>query len=153
MIPLGVRAVAECEKNDETFSASENCTPIVQMHVQMTLQEHGTEGTMTGDLKPQESVVTLDQRDDSAPATSTVSVTCVSDMRIHEVRELDIAPAARQGRYPALCGQMITAASMAEPGRRRCPDCVALHERFIGMSQAAILAQRSRIKSFRGFDF
>ncbi|MFP5393717.1 MAG: hypothetical protein ACLGI6_19565, partial [Gammaproteobacteria bacterium] len=49
----------------------------------------------------------------------TVSVTCVSDMRIHEVRELDVAPAARQGRYPALCGQMITAASMAEPGRRR----------------------------------
>ena len=70
--------------------------------------------------------MTLGQRDNPSIATSTVSVACVSDKRIHEVRELDIAPAARQGRYPALCGQMITAASMAEPGRRRCPDCVAL---------------------------
>ena len=96
------------------------------MHVQMTLHAHGTEGTMTGDFEPRESVVTLDQRDNSSPIMSTVSVTCVSDMRIHEVRELDIAPAARQGRYPALCGQMVTAASMAEPGRRRCPECVTL---------------------------
>ena len=96
------------------------------MHVQMTLHARGTEGTMTGDFEPRESVVTLDQRDNSSSIMSTVSVTCVSDMRTHEVRELDIAPAARQGRYPALCGQMVTAASMAEPGRRRCPDCVAL---------------------------
>ena len=81
---------------------------------------------MTENFERRESVVTLDQRDNSSVATSTVSVTCVSDMRIHEVRELDVAPAARQGRYPALCGQMITAASMAEPGRRRCPECAAL---------------------------
>src|SRR5689334_19808996 len=32
-----------------------NCTPIVQMYVQMTLHAHRTEGTMTGDLEPQES--------------------------------------------------------------------------------------------------
>ena len=81
---------------------------------------------MALNFEPRESVVTLDQRDNSPTATSTVSVTCVSDMRIHEVRELDIAPAARQGRYPALCGQMITAASMAEPGHRRCPECFTL---------------------------
>ncbi len=70
--------------------------------------------------------MTLDQRDNSSAVMLTVSVTCVSDMRIHEVREFDIAPAARQGRYPALCGQLVTAASMAEPGHRRCPECVTL---------------------------
>ena len=72
--------------------------------------------------------MTLGQRDNLSSATITVSVTCVVDMRIHEVRELDIAPAARQGRYPALCGQVITAASMAEPGVRRCPQCAELRE-------------------------
>ena len=96
------------------------------MHVQMTLHAHVAEGTMAGHFELRESVVTLDQRDNSSPIMSTVSVTCVSDMRIHEVREIDIAPGARQGRYPALCGQMVTAASMAEPGRRRCPECVTL---------------------------
>ena len=60
--------------------------------------------------------MTLGQRDNLSQAVLTVSVTCVFDRRIHEVRELDIAPAARHGRYPALCGQVITAASMAEPG-------------------------------------
>ena len=108
------------------FPASGNDSAIVQMHVQMTLHARVPEGTMTAVFEPRESVVTLDQRDNSSTASSTVSVTCVSDMRIHEVRELDIAPAARQGRYPALCGQMITAASMAEPGHRRCPECATL---------------------------
>ena len=70
--------------------------------------------------------MTLDQRDNPSIVTPTVSVACVSDMRLHEVREMDIAPAARQGRYPALCGLVITAASMIEPGNRRCPDCASL---------------------------
>jgi hypothetical protein len=72
--------------------------------------------------------VTLGQRDNLSQSVVTVSVTCVFDRRIHEVRELDIAPAARHGRYPALCGQVITAASMAEPGVRRCSECVELRE-------------------------
>ena len=72
--------------------------------------------------------MTLGQRDNLSQAVLTVSVTCVFDRRIHEVREFDIAPAARHGRYPALCGQVITAASMAEPGVRRCPDCAELRE-------------------------
>jgi hypothetical protein len=75
-----------------------------------------------------EGAVTLGQRDNLSQAVLTVSVACVFDRRIHEVRELDIAPAARHGRYPALCGQVITAASMAEPGVRRCPDCAELRE-------------------------
>lgn len=94
---------------------------------------------MTVNSKPRESVVTLDQRDNSSTATSTVSVTCASDMRIHEVRELDIAPAARQGRYPALCGQLITAASMAEPGRLRCPECTTLRGDDVPRRPAGLL--------------
>ena len=83
--------------------------------------------------------MTLDQRDNSSTATSTVSVTCVSDMRVHEVRELDVAPAARQGRYPALCGQMVTAASMAEPGLRPCPECAALRGDDVPRRPAGLL--------------
>lgn len=71
--------------------------------------------------------MTLGQRDHFAtaasPASSTVSVTSVGDLRTHEVREIDVVPAARGGRYPTLCGQTIAAASMAEPADRRCPRC------------------------------
>ena len=85
--------------------------------------------------------MTLGQRDNPSTwtSTSTVSVACVSDKRIHEVRELDIAPAARQGRYPALCGQMITAASMAEPGNRRCPECAGLSDDDVPRRPAGLL--------------
>jgi hypothetical protein len=86
-----------------------------------------------------EGAVTLGQRDNPSTATSTVSVACVSDKRIHEVRELDIAPAARQGRYPALCGQMIVAASMAEPGNRRCPECAGLRDDEVPRRPAGLL--------------
>ena len=85
--------------------------------------------------------MTLGQRDNPSTwtSTSTVSVACVSDKRIHEVRETDIAPAARQGRYPALCGQMITAASMAEPGNRRCPECAGLRDDDVPRRPAGLL--------------
>ena len=83
--------------------------------------------------------MTLGQRDNPSTVTSTVSVACVSDMCIHEVRELDIAPAVRQGRYAALCGQMITAASMAEPGNRRCPACAELRDDDVPRRPAGLL--------------
>ena len=63
---------------------------------------------------------------DYSSTSPTVSITAADDLRTHEVREIDIMPAARGGRYPTLCGQLITAASMAEPARRRCrgaPSC------------------------------
>ena len=63
---------------------------------------------------------------DYSSTSPTVSVTAAGDLRTHEVREIDVVPAARGGRYPTLCGQMITAASMAEPVRRRCPRCTEL---------------------------
>ena len=68
----------------------------------------------------------LGQHDSSPvypPSAWTVSVTAAGDLRMHEVREIDVSPAARGGRYPTLCGQTITAASMAEPARQPCPQC------------------------------
>ena len=56
----------------------------------------------------------------------TVSVTCAVSAKTHEVREDDLVPAARAGRFPTLCGETIMAASMAEPDERRCPRCIEL---------------------------
>ena len=97
------------------------------MHVQMVLQTHRTACRMAWYSSDRsEGGVSISHRDYSS-ASPTVSVTAAGDLRTHEVREIDIVPAARGGRYPTLCGQMITAASMAEPARRRCPRCVELH--------------------------
>jgi hypothetical protein len=76
----------------------------------------------------QEDVVSLGQRDNPSTTSPTVTVTAVGDMRAHEVREVDLVPAARWGRYPTLCGETITAASMAEPAHRRCARCDELRE-------------------------
>ena len=90
--------------------------------------------------EPGESVVTIGHHDHSnRPSASTVSVTCSVDTRTHEVREVDIVPAAAQGRYPTLCGQMITAASMAEPDLRRCPRCSELRDRDVPARPAGLL--------------
>jgi hypothetical protein len=87
--------------------------------------------------------VTLGQRDHaanaSAAASSTVSVTSVGDLRTHEVREIDVVPAARGGRYPTLCGQTIAAASMAEPADRRCPRCAELRHDGAAPQPAGLL--------------
>ncbi len=94
--------------------------------------------------EPREGVVSLGPRDNPSTTTSTVSVTAVGDHRAHEVREIDLVPAARWGCYPTLCGETIMAASMAEPAHRRCVKCdelrgetepprpVGLLRRFVG---------------------
>jgi hypothetical protein len=78
--------------------------------------------------EPREGVVSLGHRDNPSTTTSTVSVTSVGDCRAHEVREIDLVPAARWGCYPTLCGETIMAASMAEPAHRRCARCDELRE-------------------------
>lgn len=70
--------------------------------------------------------MSLEHPDASSSASQTVSVTAIGDRRSHEVREIDVAPASLWGRFPTLCGQTITAASMAEPPRRTCPRCAEL---------------------------
>ena len=99
------------------------------MHVQMALQPCGT-GMQDDPCRkaiPSEGGVSIGHRDYSS-TSPTVSVTAAGDFRTHEVREIDIAPGARGGRYPTLCGQMITTASMVEPAHRWCPRCVELRD-------------------------
>ncbi len=89
-----------------------------------------------------EDTVSLGQRDSSPayPAAAwTVPVTAAGDLRMHEVREVDISPTARGGRYPTLCGQTITAASMAEPARNPCPRCLELRGDDVAPRPAGIL--------------
>ncbi len=80
-------------------------------------------------LRNGEPRVSLADGDGDAAASaprSTVSITCAVDACTHEVREADLAPGAGRGRFPALCGQTVVAASMTEPDARRCPRCSVL---------------------------
>jgi hypothetical protein len=58
--------------------------------------------------------------------TATVTITCAVDGRAHDVPDVQIAgPQAGLGRYVAVCGHVVTAASMIEPEGARCPLCAA----------------------------
>lgn len=59
-----------------------------------------------------------------APST-TISITCLTDGLAHDVPDAQLAaPAAdRAGCYIAVCGHVVTAASMVEPDGKRCPLC------------------------------
>jgi len=60
--------------------------------------------------------------------TTTVSVTCLTDGHAHHVpdTELVVTTIRRPGVYLALCGHLVTAASMVEPGGKPCRLCDAL---------------------------
>ena len=64
----------------------------------------------------------------SAPdQRTTVSITCVTDGHTHRVSDLQLgaAEADGRGRYRALCGHLVTAASLAEPDGAPCSSCAA----------------------------
>jgi hypothetical protein len=54
-------------------------------------------------------------------------ITCTVDGRAHAVPDVQIAgpQADRRGRYVAVCGHVVTAASMIEPEGAPCPLCAA----------------------------
>ena len=58
---------------------------------------------------------------------TTVVITCMLDGRAHAVPDVQVAgpQADRRGRYVALCGHVVTAASMVEPEGAPCPLCAA----------------------------
>ena len=60
-------------------------------------------------------------------AHATVVITCTVDGRAHAVPDAQIAgpQADRRGRYVAVCGHVVTAASMIEPEGAPCPLCAA----------------------------
>ena len=58
--------------------------------------------------------------------TPTVTITCAVDGHAHDVPDVQIAgPQADRGRYVAVCGHVVTAASMIEPEGAPCPLCAA----------------------------
>ena len=67
-------------------------------------------------------------------AIATVSVTCMSDGRAHAVRDSEIAAGTncQSGYYSAVCGHVVTPASMVAPDGEVCRVCAerdASHER------------------------
>lgn len=58
---------------------------------------------------------------------TTVSITCSADGRAHRVPDLQLgaAEAEGRGRYRALCGHTVTAASLVEPDGAPCLPCAA----------------------------
>ncbi|MGE3288798.1 MAG: hypothetical protein AB7J32_22225 [Pseudonocardia sp.] len=51
---------------------------------------------------------------------------CADDGRTHTVTDVELASrSATTGRYPALCGHIVTAAPMVAPNGAPCPDCRA----------------------------
>jgi len=58
---------------------------------------------------------------------TTITITCAVDGRAHDVPDAQIAgpQADRRGRYVAVCGHVVTAASMIEPEGAPCPLCAA----------------------------
>jgi hypothetical protein len=66
-------------------------------------------------------------------ASTTISITCLNDGMAHDVPDAQLAaPAAdRAGCYIAVCGHVVTAASMVEPDGKRCPLCAEV----FGMSR------------------
>lgn len=58
---------------------------------------------------------------------TTITITCAVDGRAHDVPDVEIAgpQADGRGRYVAVCGHVVTAASMIEPDGAPCPLCAA----------------------------
>ena len=56
---------------------------------------------------------------------ATVSVTCIADGRAHAVRDTEIASSTsyRSGYYAAVCGHVVTPASMVAPDGEPCRVC------------------------------
>jgi len=68
----------------------------------------------------------------SAPmrvVSTTISITCLNDGMAHDVSDGQLAAAAndRAGSYIAVCGHVVTAASMVEPDGKRCPLCAEVY--------------------------
>lgn len=59
---------------------------------------------------------------------TTVSVTCLHDGRAHDVPDAELASraATAAGYYLAVCGHLVAAAPMVEPGGAPCARCVEL---------------------------
>jgi hypothetical protein len=61
-------------------------------------------------------------------ASTTISMTCLNDGLAHDVSDAQLAAAnGSSGNYIAVCGHVVTAASLVEPDGKRCPLCDEVH--------------------------
>lgn len=57
-----------------------------------------------------------------SPADTTMPMTCMLDRQEHEVTEVQFV-SSTSGRYPAICGHIVTPGSLASPPGRPCSHC------------------------------
>lgn len=69
------------------------------------------------------------QARESSRSWAPIGVTCSTDQRRHLVDDVSLTRGAADssGRFPALCGHTVLAASLADPPGQDCPLCVAVH--------------------------
>jgi hypothetical protein len=65
-------------------------------------------------------------REDRATVSATVSITCLTDGRAHDVPEVQIAGSEGGGHLVGLCGHVVVAASLVEPAGAPCRRCAVL---------------------------
>ncbi len=68
------------------------------------------------------------QARESSRSWAPIGVTCSTDQRRHLVDDVSLTRGAADssGRFPALCGHTVLAASLADPPGQDCPLCMAV---------------------------
>lgn len=68
------------------------------------------------------------QARESSRSWAPIGVTCSTDQRRHLVDDVALTRgcADSSGRFPALCGHTVLAASLADPPGQDCPLCMAV---------------------------
>jgi hypothetical protein len=86
-------------------------------------------GTVSREHRQSPSGQLFDPCDPRSPAaraaSTTISITCLNDGLAHDVPDAQLAAAATGpgGNYIAVCGHVVTAASLVEPDGKRCSLC------------------------------
>jgi hypothetical protein len=61
-----------------------------------------------------------------ANRTDTIPITCSLDGQAHEVTDDGLSAGRQTGQYQAVCGYLVSAAALAAPIGRPCPECTAV---------------------------
>ncbi len=58
--------------------------------------------------------------------SGTITITCSLDGQAHDVTDDELAAGQHTGRYQAVCGYLVSAAALAAPIGRPCPECTTI---------------------------
>jgi hypothetical protein len=56
----------------------------------------------------------------------TIAITCAHDGQAHDVTDDNLTAGRHTGQYEAVCGYLVSAAALAAPIGRPCPECTAV---------------------------